>query len=250
MVDKPEHWPFAFRMPYEKERSYTYSINYSSETSDRLLERIGSPDDESQVERHGVKEILRLSEYLALEIAVSKSAKEIYLSSLSTDLAYNYSIADLTAAAIYAACKDSNCTRSASEVFGGSIMANHIYLPARTRLDRPIKEQIGANGNAIYAPPPKAGSPIRNIHSKMAMMDTIGISFSSYTEEDFLERYSSLLNLESRFKDAAVVCIEKYEEQFNSRSPSSRCAISLWYIADHLNAGIKLREITLATGYI
>lgn len=228
---------------------FDYPIKYRTPTVSELQERIGKIDNRKRILELGRDEITRLTAYLDLPDNVEEEANRIYRISISSNLSYNYSVAEMASGAIYTTCKKQETLRALSEIYGGSVLSNKMYLPPRLRLAQPRTQQVSSFGNIRYAPATTTGSEIKSTYKKVIQLDEIEEPYNLYNLEDFLERYTRVLGLDMSYIDTARVWMNKYGSEMENSSPRLQAAVSLCQISDIFENDIDYTDICIVSGY-
>jgi transcription initiation factor TFIIIB Brf1 subunit/transcription initiation factor TFIIB len=234
---------------YSRECQFDFDIGYSKTEENNLFGRIGAIENKDQIYELGSKEIQRISEYIDLDENIEHLSKSILNKAIESDLTYNNSIAELSATAVYAVCRTNRIPRSASEIWGGGSVSENKYLPPRVRVYPSSYRNISSFGNIKYAPPTDAGIQLQKLYNKMVEDIEFDIKQVQFTVEDFLERYISLINIESSCIETALVCFQRNKNNLINRSAKFGAAVSLWFIVDNLSLDVNLSDICLVSGH-
>lgn len=228
---------------------FNYSTKYSSEEKILVNKRIGQYDGDNGIPEVAKAEIDRLGEFLDLEARIIATADRIMEGSVKSEIRYNYSIAQISAASVHAACKKHEVARRATEIYGGSSLSKNQYVPGRAHLALKGNKQVTSFGSIIYSPSMDQASGLLRCYRKLVLSDSISVSNRIYSPIDFLERYVEALKIDGTFVEAALTCISQYHSVLDGKPPSTSAAASLWYTIDKLGSDVELTDICLLSGH-
>jgi len=124
----------------------------------RKLQRRSRVSDKERNLSFALREIMRLASKLSLSKAVSESASIIYRKVLNGGLVRGRSTQEISAAAVYLACRKFGVTRTLEDVASASNLS-------RKELGRSYRLIVKALG--LYVPPPEPGIYISKISNKL-----------------------------------------------------------------------------------
>lgn len=213
---------------------------YSPKQYNELTETIRTEDRAQERLDMATNEIGRLSTRLDVEDVVEDEALQFYRRILRTDLVNNYSIGDLTAAAVYTACRKHAVPRTLADVkaanrivmdsnLEGEVVIRRKYGPDRTYTGRNILSLSGRK-------------TLQRLYGKIC--DRLGHRYDVVGAEKFAERYCREFGVEPEVEEFVQVAIKMVDQEAASGSDFSNIAAgALYYASEQFDLGITQEEL-------
>jgi transcription initiation factor TFIIB len=201
-----------------------------------LREPLGNKQQAKHRLDDAIEEIHRLCDEISIEEDVPEAAVRVYKDALDSGLPHYPSAAELTASAVYMACRLTETPRTRQEV------ANHSSLPRYT-YNYPIHEE----GSRTEL----RGGPVRKVNrsytliSESLLLDPPRLSLS-----DFVRDYCLRLDTSPEVREVALVVADSIDEQLESgRSAGALAAGIIDYATKICDSDITQQAISDVTHF-
>lgn len=218
---------------------------YSPKQYNELTETIRTTDRAQERLDMAENEIGRLSTRLDLEDVVEDEALQFYRRILRTDLVNNYSIGDLTAAAVYTACRKHEVPRTLAEVKA----ANKVLVDCDregevVETNRYVSDRTCTGWNILSL---SGWKTLPRLYGKIC--DRLGLQYGVVEAEKFAQRYCSEFGVEPEVEEFVQVVIRKVDDgAVSGFGRASVAAAALYYTSERLDLDITQRELSNVTG--
>lgn len=214
---------------------------YSPKQYNELTETIRTTDRAQERLDMAKNEISRLSTHLDLEDVVEDDALQFYRRILRTDLVNNYSIGDLTAAAVYTACRKHEVARTLSDVQAANTIMMDSDLEGEVVITRKYGSDRTYTGLNILSL--SGWKTLSRLYKKIC--DRLGLQYGVVEAEKFAQRYCREFGLETEDEEFVQVVIRSVnDEAVSGIDRASVAAAALYYTSERQDLDITQRELS------
>lgn len=217
---------------------------HSPEQYNQLRETIRTQDRAQDRMELAKNEIRRLCDCLDVGDVIEDEAIQVYQQIIRTDLINNYSVTELTAAAVYTACREQRVPRTLSDVNRAASVLVDSSLEGVVKRDRSVGTRSTYEGCALLGLCRQ--TTIQRVYSKIC--DRLGRTYAPVDPEKFVRRYCEELDFGPYVEEFANVAINQVDdEKFAGRDPNSIAAGAIYYAAERLEFGLTQYELDNVT---
>ena len=214
---------------------------YSPKQYNELTETLRTTDRARDRLDMAKNEISRLSTRLDLEDVVEDEALQFYRRILRTDLVNNYSISDLTAAAVYTACRKHEVPRTLSDVKSANTIVMDSDLEGEVVITRKYGSDRTYEGRNVLSLSGRKTLP--RLYGKIC--DRLGQRYGVVEAEKFAQRYCREFELEMEVEEFVQIVIKRMDDgAVAGIDPATIAAAALYYTSERLDLEITQRELS------